>query len=119
MIAKLKTRLKREIKQHSVPRLGLHDDSSFMDIHKDGEITGRLNLAKELLEIMESEVSVKELRIAKKVLLSLISDSYDTLRNCPEARQDPSNIHATVKELKGAIDEIDRHINMEDDGADT
>ena len=60
-----------------------------------------------------------ELRIAKKVLLSLIDDSYDTLRNCPEARQDPSNIHATVKELKGAIDEIDRHISMEDNGADT
>lgn len=32
-----------------------------------------------------------------------------------EARQDPSNIHATVKELKGAIDEIDRHINIEED----
>ena len=52
MIAKLKTRLKREIKQHSVPRLGLHDDSSLMEIHKDGEITGRLDLAKELLEML-------------------------------------------------------------------
>ena len=68
---------------------------------------------------MESEMNIEELRLAKKVLLSLIDDSYDTLRNCPEARQDPSNIHATVKELKGAIDEIDRHISMEDDGADT
>ena len=68
---------------------------------------------------MESEMNIKELRLAKKVLLRLIDDSYDTLRNCPEARQDPSNIHATVKELKGAIDEIDRHISMEDNGADT
>jgi len=59
-----------------------------------------------------------ELRIAKKVLLRLIDDSYDTLRNCPEARQDPSNIHATVKELKGAIDEIDRHINIEENDND-
>ena len=64
-------------------------------------------------------INIENLRLAKKVLLSLIDDSYDTLRNCPEARQDPSNIHATVKELKGAIDEIDRHISMEDDGADT
>ncbi len=68
---------------------------------------------------MESEMRIKELRLAKKVLLSLLDDSYDTLRNCPEARQDPSNIHATVKELKGAIDEIDRHISMEDNGANT
>ena len=64
-------------------------------------------------------INIENLRLAKKVLQSLIDDSYDTLRNCPEARQDPSNIHATVKELKGAIDEIDRHISMEDDGADT
>jgi hypothetical protein len=63
-------------------------------------------------------MTLKELRIAKKVLLSLIDDSYDTLRNCPEARQDPSNIHATVKELKGAIDEIDRHINIEENDND-
>ena len=60
-------------------------------------------------------INIENLRLAKKVLLSLIDDSYDTLRNCPEARQDPSNIHATVKELKGAIDEIDRHISMEED----
>ena len=58
-------------------------------------------------------INIENLRLAKKVLLSLIDDSYDTLRNCPEARQDPSNIHATVKELKSAIDEIDRHISME------
>ena len=64
-------------------------------------------------------INIENLRLAKKVLRSLIDDSYDTLRNCPEARQDPSNIHATVKELKGAIDEIDRHISMEDNGADT
>ena len=72
-----------------------------------------------VLKGMESEMNIEELRLAKKVLRNLIDDSYDTLRNCPEARQDPSNIHATVKELKGAIDEIDRHISMEDDGADT
>ena len=60
MIAKLKTRLKREIKQHSVPRLGLHDDSSFMEIHKDGEITGRLDLAKELLDIISRPTERKE-----------------------------------------------------------
>ena len=52
MIAKLKTRLKREIQQHSVPRLELHDDSSLMEIHREGEITGRLDLAKELLEML-------------------------------------------------------------------
>jgi len=63
-------------------------------------------------------MTLKELRIAKKVLLSLIDDSYDTLRNCPEARQDPYNIHAIVKELKGAIDEIDRHINIEENDND-
>jgi len=60
MIAKLKTRLKREIKQHSVPRLGLHDDSSFMEIHKDGEITGRLDLAKELLKMISKLDEIKK-----------------------------------------------------------
>ena len=60
MIAKLKTRLKREIKQHSVPRLGLHDDSSFMEIHKDGEITGRLDLAKKLLKMISKLDEVKK-----------------------------------------------------------
>jgi hypothetical protein len=60
MIAKLKTRLKREIKQHSVPRLGLHDDSSLMEIHKDGEITGRLDLAKELLKMVSKLDEIKK-----------------------------------------------------------
>ncbi len=60
MIAKLKTRLQREIKQHSVPRLGLHDDSSFMEIHKDGEITGRLDLAKELLKMLSKITEPKK-----------------------------------------------------------
>ena len=52
MINKLKTRLKREIKQYSVPRLSLNGNCSQHEIHDDGIITGRLALAKELLKMI-------------------------------------------------------------------
>ena len=36
-------------------------------------------------QIVWARLNIENLRLTKKVLLSLIDDSYDTLRNCPEA----------------------------------
>ena len=52
ILNKIKIRLKREIKEHSVPRLGLYDDSSHMEVYNEGVITGRLDFANELLDMI-------------------------------------------------------------------
>ena len=52
ILNKIKIRLKREIKEHSVPRLGLYDDSSHMEVYNEGVITGRLDFANELIDMI-------------------------------------------------------------------
>ena len=57
---KVKNRLEREIKEHSVPILPLNDNWSQHEIHDDGIITGRLALAKELLNIISKPIERKK-----------------------------------------------------------
>lgn len=57
---KVKKRLEREIKEHSVPRLPLNGNCSQFEIHDDGIITGRLALAKELLDIISKPIERKK-----------------------------------------------------------
>ena len=44
--------LKDEISFKSIPRVGLHDDSNFKEIHNDGAIDGRIECAEELLDMI-------------------------------------------------------------------
>ena len=57
---KIKKRLEREIKENSIPRLPLNGNCSQFEIHDDGIITGRLALAKELLNIISKPTERKE-----------------------------------------------------------
>ena len=52
ILNKVEKWLKDEISFKSIPRVGLHDDSNFKEIHNDGAIDGRIECAEELLDMI-------------------------------------------------------------------
>ncbi len=85
--------LKGEVSFKSIPRLGLHDDSNFKEIHNDGAIDGRIECAEGLLEMIDKWKEEEKNRHPKTMTMADITE---------ERRKNPEKYLSqyTIDEMK-------------------